>query len=139
MPHPLRFTDDDPYLNRLRGIALSFPDAAERVSHGRPIFFTQRTFALFGAMVKGDHQSDVWSQSVVIQPDPEERDVLLSDERFFSPAYYGPHGWIGLNFRAAEPDWDEVTELVDMSYRNTALKRQVRLLDNGAGPLRSEG
>jgi hypothetical protein len=44
------------------------------------------------------------------------------------PAYYGPSGWVGLNFRAAQPDWEEVAELVEDSYRNTAPKRLVAQL-----------
>ena len=44
------------------------------------------------------------------------------------PPIYGPYGWIGLNFRAAEVDWDEVADLVEESYRNTAPARLVRLL-----------
>ena len=53
------------------------------------------------------------------------------EERFFEPAYWGPAGWVGLDLRVAEPDWDEVRELVDMSYRNTAPARLVRQLDAG--------
>ena len=34
MPHPPIFADDDPYLGRLRPLALAFPDAVEAVAHG---------------------------------------------------------------------------------------------------------
>ena len=50
------------------------------------------------------------------------------DDRFFVPAYYGPSGWVGLDFTAAEVDWGEVADLVEQSYRNTAPARLVRLL-----------
>lgn len=129
MAHPRRYDDEDPRLRRLRQIALAFPEAAEKESHGRPVFFTQKVFVMYGASVKGDHQSRVWDQSVVIKPDEEERRALLEDERFFAPAYVGASGWVGLDLRAATPDWEEVRELVDASYRNTAPKRLVAELD----------
>lgn len=129
MSHPARFAADDPYLARLRAICLAFPEAQEKISHGHPSFYTRKQFAIFGGIVPGDHESDRWARSVLFLPDPDERLALLTDERFFAPAYYGPFGWLGLNFRAAPPDWDEVAELVDMSYRNTALKTLVKQLD----------
>ena len=129
MSHPARFRPDDPYLIRLREICLGLPRSAEKNSHGRPAFFTKKVFAMFGAVPPGDHDSDRWSQSLVVLPDPDERAALLDDDRFFHPAYLGPSGWVGLDFRAASVDWDEVTELVDASFRNTATVTLVRELD----------
>ena len=43
--------------------------------------------------------------------------------------YLGPSGWLGLDFGAAEVDWDEVGELVDASFRLTASARLIRCLD----------
>jgi hypothetical protein len=45
------------------------------------------------------------------------------------PPYYGPSGWLTLDFEAAPVDWDEVRELVELSYRQIALKRQLEALD----------
>ena len=128
MSHPRRYADDDPYLARLRTICLALPEAAEKESHGHPNFYTKKVFAVFGAVVKGDHYNDRWAQSVLVLPDLLTREAALSDERFFVPAYYGPYGWIGLDFRAAEVDWDEVADLVEESYRNTAPARLIKLL-----------
>ena len=129
MSHPLRFSDDDPYLDRLREICLVLPEAQEKLSHGHPSFFTKKVFAVFGGVVKGDHYADDYAQSLLFLPDSDERVALLDDDRIFVPADHGPSGWLGLDFRAAEPDWDEVAELVEDSYRNTATKRLVALLD----------
>lgn len=129
MTHPARYRPNDPFLAALREICLSFPQAQEKISHGSPNFYTRKVFAVFGGSVKGDHSSTVWAQSVLVLPDRDERAALLDDERFFDPAYLGPAGWIGLNFRIGTVDWDEVTELVDASYRNTAGMRLIALLD----------
>ena len=128
MSHPARYEPDDRYLARLRAICLALPEAAEKDSHGHPNFYTKKVFAVFGGVVKGDHGSDRWSQSVLVLPDLLSREASLSDQRFFVPGYYGPYGWIGLDFRAAEVDWDEVADLVEQSYRNTATARLVRQL-----------
>jgi hypothetical protein len=129
MSHPPRFEPDDAYLAQLRAVCLALPEAKEKVSHGHPNFYTKKVFAVFGGVVKGDHGADDYSQSVLFRPHSDERAALEADPRIFVPAYYGPSGWLGLNFRAAEPDWAEVAELVEDSYRNTAIKRLIAALD----------
>lgn len=129
MAHPTRFDESDRYLSALRKLALKLPEAREKISHGRPNFFTKKVFASYGASVKGDHSSRQWSQSVLFLPDHLEREALLCEGRFFVPAYVGAYGWIGLNFRATKPDWREVAELVEMSYCNTATKTLIKQLD----------
>jgi len=127
--HPRRFAERDPFLARLRTICLGLPGAQEKISHGHPNFFTRKVFAIFGGLVKGDHAATDFARSVLFLPDADERTALLGDQRFFHPAYYGPYGWVGLSFQAVRPDWSEVAELVDMSYRNTAGKKLILELD----------
>ena len=43
--------------------------------------------------------------------------------------YFGPSGWLALNFEAADVDWQEVAELMEGSYRQVALKRMLAALD----------
>ena len=129
MAHPARFRDDDPVLVRVRGIALAFPGSAERISHGRPNFFTRKTFLHFGATVKGEHDSRRWEQAIQVLPGPDERRALLQDGRFFVPGYTAPSGWVGLDLAPEATDWDEVAELIDMSYRMTAARKLIAELD----------
>ncbi|KNX38980.1 MmcQ/YjbR family DNA-binding protein [Luteipulveratus halotolerans] len=129
MAHPRRYDDGDQFLARVRELALALPGAKEKESHGHPAFYTTKVFAYYGASLKGSHYATVYDQSVVVMPDADERLALLEDERFFEPAYLGPSGWIGMNLLAAEPDWVEVGELLDMSYRNTAPKKLIAELD----------
>lgn len=129
MVHPPRFHVDDPLLADVRRICLALPEAAEKISHGHPNFFTKKVFAVYGGVVKGDHAADTYARSMLFLPDDLERAALLEDERFFVPAYYGPAGWLGINLTLGTPDWGEVAELADMSYRNTAPARLVKELD----------
>lgn len=133
MGHPVRFRDDDPVLVRVRAIALALPGSAERISHGRPNFFTRTTFVHFGAVVKGDHDSRQWEQAIQVLPSGQERRALLEDDRFFVPGYTGPYGWLGMDLAPASTDWDEVAELIDMSYRVTAPKKLIAELDARTG------
>lgn len=128
MSHPQRFDPHDPILARLRELCLSFPGADEKISHGRPVFFTKKVFVGYGAVVKGDHDSGRYDQSIIVMPDPDEAAALLQHDRVFVPAYWGPSGWLGYDLGSA-PDWDEVAELIEDSYRNTALKRLIAELD----------
>lgn len=122
------FDDDDPLLARLRGLALAFPDAAEKVSHGRPAFFTKKIFAYYGASVRDQGEWVQHGQAVVILPEADEAPALRADPRVFVPAYLGAYGWLGLDVDA-ESDWDEVGELLDASYRLTAPKGCIARLD----------
>jgi hypothetical protein len=131
MAHPTRYRDDDPLLGRLRGIALALPGADEKVSHGRPTFFTRKVFAIFGGVVKGDHGSDALGRALVFLPDGAERPALEADPRFSVPGYEGAYGWLALDLRV-DPDWAEVAELVETSYRLTAPARLVAELDGRA-------
>lgn len=133
MPHPIMFSDDDPPLIRLREIALGFPDASEKISHGRPVFCAPKIFAMYGGSRKeapGVHTQ--YPRSVLVKVEESERAALEQDSRFFYPAYMGPYGWLGLDL-AADVDWAEVAELIDASFRLIAAPKLIRRLDAQLG------
>ncbi|GFG68848.1 phosphoribosylglycinamide formyltransferase [Mycolicibacter senuensis] len=123
------FRDDDPGLAELRRIALGFPEAVEKVSHGRPVFCAPKMFAIYGGSTKATGEMVRYPHALLVKVDESERRALEQDSRFFYPMYLGPSGWLGLNFGAAPVDWGEVGELVDASFRLTATPRLIRLLD----------
>ncbi|GAB25051.1 hypothetical protein GOPIP_076_00020 [Gordonia polyisoprenivorans NBRC 16320 = JCM 10675] len=125
MPHPIMFDDADPFLIRVREVALAFPDATEVVAHGRPTFRCGKMFGNYGGGEKGGIRHD---RSVLFLADPAERAALVEDPRFFVPAYFGPAGWLGILLDDAT-DWIEVAELLDASYRQIAPKRSIAKLD----------
>lgn len=128
MAHPLMFDRDDPLLARVRAIALDLPGADEKVSHGHPAFFTTKVFGYYGGSIKVDGEYVQHTQSLVVQPDEEEARALLEDPRCYRPAYLGPSGWVGLDLDETT-DWQEVAELLEMSFRRTAGKRLIARLD----------
>ena len=126
--HRQLFDDDDAFLERIRQLAMAFPNSSEKVSHGRPAFFTKKVFAYYGGSLKLDGEWIQHPHSIMVQPDESDRRALLEDDRVYVPAYLGPSGWIGVDLDAAT-DWSEIAELLDASYRRTASARDVAELD----------
>jgi predicted DNA-binding protein (MmcQ/YjbR family) len=132
MDHPRLFTEPDAALDRLRAVCLAFPEAVEVLAWGRPTFRAgKKIFVTAGAHMDRPH-------TIVFKPDPEERRALVEDPRFFIPPYYGPAGWLAVDFGTAETDWAELAELVETSYRQVALQRQLAELDRRRANLAPE-
>ena len=130
MSHPIMFDDADPILAKVRKIALAFPEAIEKISHGRPTFSAPKMFAIYGGSQKNPSGPMTrYDHALLVKVDDSDRRALEQDRRFFFPAYMGPFGWLGLDFAAAKVDWDEVTELVDASFRLIAPKKLIKQLD----------
>ncbi len=75
-----------------------------------------------------DHHGD-GRLALVCPAPPGVQDELIraEPERFFRPPYVGHRGWIGLRLDD-EPDWDEVTSVVEDAYRCVAPATLVRRL-----------
>ena len=122
MEHPKLFAESDPVVGRLRELCAGYPECVEVESWGRPTFRAgKKIFAFAGATM---HRPS----SVVFKPDPEEHPALLERDDVFVPPYFGPSGWLALDI-TPDTDWTFVAELVDTSYRQVALKRQLAALD----------
>ncbi len=124
------FDDDDPVLVQVRETALAMPGADEKVSHGRPAFFTKKVFAYYGGSVKVDGEYEQHPHCIVVLAEADERRALLELDAVYEPAYLAPSGWIGFDIDDST-DWSEVAELLDASYRLTAPRKLVAELDDG--------
>jgi predicted DNA-binding protein (MmcQ/YjbR family) len=124
MEHPLVVDPADPLVERVRGICMVFPEAAEVLAWGRPTFRAgKKVFVIVSSSMDRPY-------SIVFKPDADERLAQLQDGRFFSPPYWGPSGWLGIDIDGPQTDWTELGELIDTSYRQVALQRQLRALDS---------
>jgi hypothetical protein len=124
------FDDDDRYLAKVRELASALPGTAEKISHGRPAFFTTKVFVYYGGSLKVDGAWVEHPHAVIVQPDPADRRALIEEARVFVPAYLGPSGWLGVDVDGTDTDWAEVAELLDASFRLTAPKRLIAELDS---------
>lgn len=130
MAHPRMYDQDDPFLLKVRTLCLAFPESFEKETFGRPTFRCGRIFAYYGQGQSGTPRE----HSVAILPDIGERDALLADDRFYVPSYIGAYGWLGLDLEAAAPDWQEVAELLDGSYRRIAPSRCLEAIQRDGSP-----
>jgi len=122
------FDDDDPVLARVRRIALALPEAAEKVSHGRPAFFTRKVFAYYSGSQKVNGEWVQHPNSVMVLADLDGQSAMRALPHAWVPGYLGPYGWTGLDL-GPQTDWDDVAGFIEESYRFTAPGRLVTLLD----------
>ena len=68
--------------------------------------------------------------SVCFRTEAGENEILLASDskRYYSPAYIGPRGWVGLRLDQGRIDWSEVADFVTDSYRLAAPKRLAALV-----------
>ena len=122
----MRQTEKESRLERLSGVCLALPEAT-REDSGRHAAFRvrRRTFAYW----LDDHHGDGIVGLVCKARWGEAEALVAADpERFYTPAYLGPRGWVGLRLDGAEVDWTEVTDVVTESYLLVAPKRLAALV-----------
>src|SRR4030095_15109342 len=95
MAQPRIYHAAAPYLAAVRRIFLAFPESVEVEAWGRPTFRAGKK--IFGVFSGTDERP--WG--LIFKPDSDERASLLEDERFYSPPYFGPSGWLGLDLQGA--------------------------------------
>ena len=109
-------------MERLRRICLRLPETTERLSHGEPGFFVRdkKLFVMLDQHHHGAAHVGFWCAA----PAGAQEELRAEDpERFFRPPYVGHRGWLGVRLLGeglAEPDWDEITEIVRDAYREVA-------------------
>jgi hypothetical protein len=110
-------------IDQLRSICCQLPEVTERPfgGHTSPAF---RVRDKMFVVVAED------GESVTCKAPPGVQQMLIASDpgRFFVPKYVGSKGWIGIRM-AGDPDWVEIAELAEDSYRMIAPKRLVAQLD----------
>lgn len=109
-------------LTRVRRLCLALPQAHEVEAWGEPTFRVKnKIFAMYAAESNhhGDGRRGVW-----IKATPINQQLLLraDPDRYFSPPYVGPKGWIGIDLDE-DPAWTAVADLLRDAWRLTAPKR----------------
>lgn len=114
-------------LDRVRKLCLALPEANERPSHGEPAWFARnKLFATWEDHHHGDPIVGLWVKGA---PGLQEILVGADPDRYFRPKYVGHQGWIGVRMDVATVDWAQVEDLIRDSYRMSAPKKLVALLD----------
>ena len=117
------------YLDRLRGLCLALPATYEKLAWNEPTFriVDGKIFAMHAS--SGTHHSPV-RPAVWLHASKENQLLMIADrpDRFFSPPYVGPGGWIGVYLDGDVP-WDELEELIRDAWLRVAPKKVAVLLN----------
>ena len=108
-------------LSQVRSLCLALPETREVIAWGHPTFRAGRKmFAGFGEDEKG--------LTLGLKFSFDRQDELLKDDRFFPTPYAARQGWVSL-YIDAKTDWGEVGRLVREAYRQVAISRMLKALD----------
>jgi phosphoribosylglycinamide formyltransferase-1 len=124
----------DPRLERISELCRALPDTVRSVRGEHADFRVRdRVFAYFLNNHHGDGIVSLCCKSEL----GENVDRASSfPERFYLPAYIGARGWFGLRLDRGPLDWQEVQNLLELSYCLVAppkLARQVGEQRGGKG------
>jgi phosphoribosylglycinamide formyltransferase-1 len=114
-------TKEDPRLTRVSALCLALPEAARTDMGDHAAFAVRgRKFAYF----LNDHHGDgIVSVCTRAFPGENTRLIEAHPRKFYSPAYIGPRGWVGLRLDRGTVDWNEVRDLLIASYLQVAPKK----------------
>ncbi len=118
----MRPTGYEKALNRIRTICQKLPEFKEVEAWGHPTFRAgKKMFAAFGG--------DADLLSIGLRVGHDRQGELLDDSRFFPTPYAAHLGWISLRIDK-NTDWHEVKSLLHEAYRQVALRRMLKSLDD---------
>ncbi len=114
-------TKPDKVLTKLRQLCLAFPETKEVEAWGHPTFRAgKKMFAAYG--------DDPEGPTLGIKVGFDRQEELLRDSRFFPTPYAAHQGWVSIRL-SNKPDWGELDGLLELAYRQVALKRMLAALD----------
>ena len=118
---------EDARLRKLSAICLAFPETERRFSGDHADFRVRgKVFAYFLNSHHGDGIVSVCCKSALGENvDRASREP----KRFYLPAYIGPRGWFGLRLDLGAIDWNEVKNIVELSYCLAAPKTLARAFE----------
>lgn len=117
----------DTQVARVRTIAQTLPDVAERLSHSAPSFFIggKKTFVMFVDSHHNDDIVGIWCAAPVGE---QQARIEEDPERFYRPPYVGHRGWLGVRLDRPVTD-EELTEIIVEAWRCIAPKRLLAAFD----------
>jgi predicted DNA-binding protein (MmcQ/YjbR family) len=115
-------TEESEVVQKIRALCMALPETEERPFGGH----TAPTFRVRDKMFVNTSED---GSSMILKGAPGAQEALIasSPETYFVPAYVGHRGWIGVRLDVAL-DWEEMTELIEDSYRLIAPRRLQALL-----------
>jgi hypothetical protein len=114
-------------LPRIRKICLALPEAHEVEAWGEPTFRVRNKLFVMFANKNNHHGAGRYAVWVKAAKENQLLMMRAEPDRYFSPPYVGPSGWIGAWLDDA-PDWEVITMLIRDAYVRTAPKKLAALV-----------
>lgn len=103
---------------KVRELCLALEGASEETGEGYSSYrVKKKVFAYFLINHHGDGITGLW---VKVLPGDNTALIEAAPERFYRPAYVAHHGYVGYRLDVEPLDWEEVSELLKLSYELTA-------------------
>lgn len=116
----------DAILDQVSRLCLAMPEAVREIHGSHASFLVRKkTFAYF---LDNHHGDGILGINCKALPGDNLALIAADPERFYMPAYIGPRGWVGLRLDQGEIDWDEVSEMLKLSYKLTAPKKLAAMI-----------
>ncbi|HEX9794228.1 MAG TPA: MmcQ/YjbR family DNA-binding protein [Planctomycetota bacterium] len=110
-----------PVLQKLRRLSATLPESCEIETWEHPTFRAgKKIYAIFG-----DHEG---TAAVSIKQTLAQQPAWLAKKGFYAPPYVAHKGWVGI--RVEQVDWPTIAKLAIDGYRQVALKRMLKQLDD---------
>ena len=121
---------EDPRLRKVSAICMKLPEVERKLGGDHADFRVRgKVFAYF---LNNHHGDGIVSVCCRSQLGENIDRVSREPKRYYLPAYIGPRGWFGLRLDLPHVDWDEVTAVVESSYRLAAPRKLVQVLNGRA-------
>jgi len=116
----------DQRLDRVTRICKSLPEAIFELAGKNACYqVRQKTFAYY----LNDHHGDgIIAVACKVLPGDNVALIAAKPKKFYSPAYIGPRGWVGLRLDIPGVNWEEVAELIRGSYKLVAPEKLAGLV-----------
>jgi phosphoribosylglycinamide formyltransferase 1 len=117
---------------KLNELALALPETDTRTSHGAHGWRVGgEKSGKFFAYFAQHHQGEASMALLVKTSGRDEQAMLIEqdDELYYSPAFYGSAGWIGIRLDLGRNDWEHIAQWLAKSWAAVAPKRLTRLMD----------
>ncbi|MEP5938507.1 MAG: phosphoribosylglycinamide formyltransferase [Erythrobacter sp.] len=134
-PHVLaeyvsRETNPEFLLSEVRRRSMALPEAEERASHGAPGWRTGGKSGKYFAYFSDQHHGEDAIALLVKTSGREEQASLIESDpaTFYSPAYYGASGWVGIVLNRNGVNWGQIDHWLQRSWQMVAPKRLTKPL-----------
>ncbi len=119
--NPLRTKTNLALLSKIKKIGLTFPETTMDSQFGNPCVRAGKKSFCCLHLRDGKPQLQLWVGT--------DRQAALTtfDDRFSIPPYVGHNGWIDLRLNQKQ-NWQEINDLLLISYKHFALKRMLKAL-----------